>query len=552
MDNDNKVTGRSRKTTLPQTVDHTAEDHRTQVLLFLKDELRPLSHDKPQAYNLETEYAKTRKNKNTFIWILMAVCFVVVGLVTYGISRFVDYQNDHLSVSIDVFNDLNLRNLLDIVSQTKEQHESALREKSRLEAEFTYAKTQAQQKRDADLFTLQSMKLGKAETNKRTAAIWEEYNKTIRSLHDMYDVKISTQENLAKQYQAQLAEYDSGKVEQAQQQEAAIDSTKQLYEIERKQTSEKYEKQLQEIRSQLTSQQQQSFENQKNAVKEVTVKYQKEIDTLDPVVAGKNDLLARAANSADHDSYEGSVIASQLAKNASSEYRAKLATISSAFDDFSSAQKIVSSVPQKNSIPSFVKAMSRFAFSSVNGLLSASVTEINRLSAQNDAYLAQVDEVKKEKEQAIQKLTEENAQAMQKLTAEKDQAVQAVTAEKNEAVGQNAVYQTYMEKLCADNACDGFVISVPSAGKIPVYISSAVRTYFNSPYYAGLVVTGTVKRKNAVLAAVTITEQKGVFYCSSADAASLSRIASGDALIVDKPQASSQPSVQQSSTAVEK
>src|SRR5574344_1748623 len=140
MDNDNKV-------------DKKMHQH-NEVLLFLKDELQPLSHDKPHSYDLETEYAKTRKNKSSYIWVVMALSFVVVGLVTFGISRLVDYNNDKIKVSIDVFDDLNLRNLLDIVSQTKAKQDGATREMSELQAELSYGQKQAEQKRAADLYTL--------------------------------------------------------------------------------------------------------------------------------------------------------------------------------------------------------------------------------------------------------------------------------------------------------------------------------------------------------------------------------------------------------------
>src|SRR5574344_1831145 len=181
MDNDNHV------------IESIPSSHRNEVLLFLKDELQPLSHDKPHAYDLDAEYAKTKRNRSSSIWILMALCLVGAGLITFGISRYVDYQNKHIKVSIDVFNDLNLRYLLDIVSQTKEQHDNAVQEKSELEAELATGEKQAERKRDADLFTLQSLKLNAAETRRRRAAIQSEYAEALQSLHGTYDVKIAAQ-----------------------------------------------------------------------------------------------------------------------------------------------------------------------------------------------------------------------------------------------------------------------------------------------------------------------------------------------------------------------
>ena len=206
MDNDNKIK-------------MSDDDEKKVVHLFLQDELQPLSQEKPHSYNLETEYAKTKKNKSPFIWILMILCFLLAGLFAFAMSRYVDYTNNNISINIDSFDDLNLKNLLDIVSQTKSQYDTAVNDKSELEANLNNSLQQAERKRDADLFTLQSLKLSSKENLKRKNIINTEYKTTVQNLHDKYDVQISTKQGLIDQYQKQLAEYDSSKVEQAKQQE---------------------------------------------------------------------------------------------------------------------------------------------------------------------------------------------------------------------------------------------------------------------------------------------------------------------------------------------
>ena len=499
MDNDDKI----------------VDEHRNEVLLFLKDELQPLSQEKPHAYDLEKEYEKTGKNKSPFIWVLMGCCVVVAGIFTFGISKYVDYNNNKIKVNIDVFNDLNLRNLLDIVSQTKEQQNQSIKEKSQLEAELSYAIKQAEQKRDADLFTLQSMKYGKSETQRRSAVIRQECADSIRKLHADYDVRIAAQDNLINQYQKQLSEYDSNKVEQAQKQEAVIDSERQLHEIEKQQLADKYEKNLEAYRTQMASVQKETLERQKSAVSEVTKKYQQEIDALDPVLPDKDGLLKKATSQEQGAAFEGDTVVKTLAPEASSEFRAAVTTVGKSYADFDTVKKIVASIPQKNSIPSYVQAMGAFAYSAGNYLTAASIQEINRLVSSIDSYKQQLVDAQKQKEAAVA----------------------AVTAEKVGVEQQNEMYQSYLESVCLQNKWQGLVIASSTTVKIPVYVVQNSRVYVDGSENADAKVHAIFKRKNSTIATGTLSFEDGSYYCTPNDVSAGSRIRVGDWLDIEPPSA---------------
>lgn len=503
MDNDNKI--------------KTNDIGHNEVLLFLKDELQPLSHDKPHSYNLEAEYAKTRKNKNKSVWILMACSVVAVILFAFGLSKYVDYTNDNIKVDIDEFNDLNLRNLLDIVSQTKEKYDSALKEKSQLVAQYTYEEQQAEQKRDADLFTLQSLKLNKTETQKRTAAIQKEYKDTIASLHERYDIQISTQENLVNQYQSQLAEYDSNKVTQAQKLEAAVDSQRQLNEIEKAQLVAKYESDIQNLRSEMTSSQQDNLNRQKRAVKEVTNEYQAKIDALDPVLKDDNGILAKANADKGNTSYQGTSMLYQLSGYVSSDFKSAISQASKIMDDFTTAQKVVTGIPQKNSIPAYVNAMSQFSYTALNNVTAASFAEITRLIQINNSNEQLISDAKKENQQKLQKANDE----------------------KKVVQSQSDFYQSYFETICQQASMQGMIISLSTTTKVPVYVTQSCRSYFSDPTYAGLPVKGVIMRKNATIAKVTLSTDNGLYYCIPDDVSAGSRIRVSDFLTIDVPTAAS-------------
>ena len=160
MDNDNKIKAKS-----------LAGAHE-EVQLFLKDELKSLSYSKAAQYNLEQEYARTKKNKNRAVVIIIASCFFAVALLTLGLSLFIRSSNNSITVNIDTFDDLNLRTLLNSAGRAEDLYQNAVRYRDNLITSRDEELTAAEQKRENDLYTLQSVakvSSKKAIEEKRTA-----------------------------------------------------------------------------------------------------------------------------------------------------------------------------------------------------------------------------------------------------------------------------------------------------------------------------------------------------------------------------------------------
>ena len=124
MDNDNKITE------IQEIQTHN------EVQLFLKDELTKLSSAKVEQYNLEEEYAKTKKNKDKSVGIILAVCSIIVCLLVVALTTFITSQNHKIAVNIDTFNDLNLRALLNSAGRTESLYANALQSKEILLAKM--------------------------------------------------------------------------------------------------------------------------------------------------------------------------------------------------------------------------------------------------------------------------------------------------------------------------------------------------------------------------------------------------------------------------------
>ena len=151
MDNDNKI----------DTFDDSKQESK-EVSLFLQEELIPLKKKKTlTTYNLEKEYAKTKKNRNYSIWIIMAITVAAVVLATWLTISGLSAKNNKLQVSLESFEDLNLRNLFDALSKTQDLYEKAAKAKAELEASLESRLTQAKRNKDVDFANLSNMKLAR-------------------------------------------------------------------------------------------------------------------------------------------------------------------------------------------------------------------------------------------------------------------------------------------------------------------------------------------------------------------------------------------------------
>ena len=109
MDNDNKIDNKSSGI-------HKRHD---EVLLFLDEELKNLQKGSNQdVYDIKKEYAKTKNNKSPFTILVLVATTVVLLATALIITKVVSKQNQNITVNLEEFDSLNLRDLLDTVFRT--------------------------------------------------------------------------------------------------------------------------------------------------------------------------------------------------------------------------------------------------------------------------------------------------------------------------------------------------------------------------------------------------------------------------------------------------
>ena len=342
MDNDNKI--------------NVSEKRHQEVLLFLNDELSRLqTTNSASSYDLEKEYAKTKKNKSPFVFILLSVTVLVILLASWGITAGINKQNEEITVNLQEFEGLNVKNLLDSVSKVQANYDTAMKNKMNIMSDRDAAIRKAEEKRDSDYFLIDSLSLDSAEVKKRKAAVAAEYENAVALVAQVYDPQLAMADTELAEYKKQLDEYDTAKLEAARKQEQALDSERRVHQLEMDKLAKDYEKRIAEIQDAYAVERKNSAEQIRNSVTQVSQKYINEIAQLDPDL--KNDkmkLLVDLLSSLDTEEFDAVAFAQDNEIEDETLVRG-LTDFQGTYEQYNSVREPMEAIPYKNTMPAYLK-----------------------------------------------------------------------------------------------------------------------------------------------------------------------------------------------------
>lgn len=347
MGNDNKITEEEKSNQIHK-----------EVMLFLGKELERIHQtSSEQTYNIEKEYAKTRKNHSPFSALMLIGCFLVVLAIAFIITKTISSKNEDISVSVAAFDDLNLKNLLNTVGAAQTNYENAVKKRATIEGDMAVKLKTAEETRTNDLFVIESMT---RLTNKKRAELEAEaekkYKEALVAIHDEYEGQLVQADKEIQEYKSQLAEFDAAKVQAAQEKEKALDSERRVKELEQKKIRDQYELRISDLNQKLADTQKRSSEDMRRAVGSVSEQYQAEIALLDPRLndSKANRIIAETKNSSAVDFNGASALNARGIS--STQLTGAMNNYQKLYDDYKYLDKALVALPQKNSIPSYVAA----------------------------------------------------------------------------------------------------------------------------------------------------------------------------------------------------
>jgi hypothetical protein len=84
---------------------------------LLLQEAGKLITEKPKLYNLEEEFARTRTNRSMRVFFIVLAFVLLAAAATVGITLYIEEQNRRISVDIKEFDDVNLKDLLNVAKK---------------------------------------------------------------------------------------------------------------------------------------------------------------------------------------------------------------------------------------------------------------------------------------------------------------------------------------------------------------------------------------------------------------------------------------------------
>ncbi len=475
MDNDNKI-----DSSVLDNENTAVPEEKGDVLLFLQEEIMPLRKKKVvTTYDLEKEYAKTRKNKNLSVWIVLLLTVVGVVLATWAIISGFSVNSRNIEVSLDAFEDLNLRNLFDALSKTQDLYEKATKTKAELQAAFDQKMTQAKRSLDLDLDYIRKLKLAKKDRTTRETRVRNTYAKTVKAIHDEFDEKLKAADIELKQYEDQLKSFDSENVEKAQEWEKQMDSERQVHEIEKGKLTEEYETKIMDLKTQMSEAQDRNYKEKRDAINDLTKHYEGIVAQLDPVIkdAKVNSAVQKASSLISYDYFDPNLI-NQSVTYSDDEYLQELRSLQKKYDEYIVLNNFASAIPYSNGMDSIVLSEKQLAYDMVSSVAQVGANRISSVKTENARLSNQVEKYK-------------------------DELSKLKTVLENSSV----LFNDYAKKA----KVDGFVLSVTSSTEIIAYIQSEVRPVVKND---GSTRVNIVNNKNEKVASGAMRFKDGIYYVS--------------------------------------
>ncbi len=356
------------------------------VQLFLYDELSALNKNmRTSAYDIEKEYAATKKNRSYFIPVTLGICFLAVALAITGAFLYINHRDSSIQVSSSVFDDVDSRGFMDSVYRLRTACENAEGKAAALQKELEDALSEAQKQLEFDLYVVQSMNLEKqSEINTRTAAARAKHRQNVKDLHARYDAAISAAQSEADEYRARLGRFDQSAVAEAEK-GGAVSSERQLQQMEIDRISGDYEARIASLRSDMRDANQRNMADKTAAVREVSEKYQKEIAALDPVIEDDlaDSIIGEASSLSRIQFASADYISAAPSSALGGGLVTALETAQKNYEDSEYLYKKIAAVPQKHSMPSYIASDRLLLLDSGRQIAAAAVSRAGALYEKN-------------------------------------------------------------------------------------------------------------------------------------------------------------------------
>lgn len=291
MDNENQV-----KTGLLET-----------TKLFLDNPFTDLKQS-VEVYSLEEEFAKTKKNRNVMLYVVIIAVMAALGAGVYYYSAFIEKRVQSAEVEFDEFADINLQEVLSGSQNLETQLRLLEIELEGLQEEWQEEILNTKEDSAAQLELLLTQDLTSEEKSAGIVNIDNQEEETLAELEANYTPMIEDLEAQIAEIEAEIAEYELLALDVAERQDQIEYNYQVLYDLRMEELESTYEERIEDLDDQYdakVSTLQKNYEALKAAL---ILKYNPKFDLID--VATENGVRLSSATIAQArlDDTEGTVL----------------------------------------------------------------------------------------------------------------------------------------------------------------------------------------------------------------------------------------------------
>lgn len=195
----------------------------------------------PDLYDLQEEFKKNKKNKELLYKLAMALFFIIIFFITYGITKFIEKSNSKIDINISDFTDVDLK---EILNTAKKYENELIMAKKGAEDIISEKQIKINEKNAELLKNIESLKLqnlAPAEFDRRVAIMRRDNNNKIFILESEYQKLLLEKEKEISGIEEKIKLYDQKQIETAKKNEEVLNNQQRLFDIERRKVAKYYD-----------------------------------------------------------------------------------------------------------------------------------------------------------------------------------------------------------------------------------------------------------------------------------------------------------------------
>ena len=198
-------------------------------------------------YDVDTEFGKTRHNKSFVVIGATALTILILAVAAVLVTRTIEQGVARAPIDIGVFEDLNLKDILDSSKRNQNDLTRAKLELSQLDDDLKSGLGAADRDYQAAVESIQALNLGKTEESQRMAEAAIARDATKQKLSSSHTAAAAKKREEIAAIQKRIDEYDSRSLAQAKQQQATLANERTAFDIEQNQQAQLFQSRIAEM-----------------------------------------------------------------------------------------------------------------------------------------------------------------------------------------------------------------------------------------------------------------------------------------------------------------